>query len=111
MLVSALGDHTERESYGSPASPSASPPGQAPQAAGGAGTVHAAPAGDARRPGAPRRPARRAGERPRLLLAEDNPINQRVAGLILEKLGYDHDVVASGDAAVRAVASTATPPS
>ncbi len=43
------------------------------------------------------------GERPRLLLAEDNPINQRVAGLILDKLGYDHDVVASGDAAVRAL--------
>ena len=43
------------------------------------------------------------GDRPHLLLAEDNPINQRVAGLLLDKLGYDHDVVASGDAAVRAL--------
>ncbi|MFO7609647.1 MAG: two-component regulator propeller domain-containing protein [Candidatus Krumholzibacteriia bacterium] len=41
--------------------------------------------------------------RPRLLLAEDNPINQRVAGLILDKLGYAHDVVASGEAALDAL--------
>ena len=36
------------------------------------------------------------GERPLLLLAEDNPINQKVACLMLNKIGYDVDIVANG---------------
>ncbi|HEX2039587.1 MAG TPA: response regulator [Acidimicrobiales bacterium] len=38
----------------------------------------------------------------RLLLAEDNPVNQRVARLFLEQLGFAVDVVDDGEAAVRA---------
>ena len=37
-----------------------------------------------------------------ILLAEDNPINQRVATLILKRSGYDCDVVEDGLAAVQA---------
>jgi PAS domain S-box-containing protein len=38
----------------------------------------------------------------RVLVAEDNPVNQRVTVLILEDLGHRVDVVADGEAAVRA---------
>jgi len=39
----------------------------------------------------------------RVLLAEDNPVNQRVAQLLLAKLGHDVDTVADGQAALDAV--------
>jgi len=42
--------------------------------------------------------------RPLVLLAEDNPINQKVAFLMLEKIGYRVDVVANGHEVLDAVA-------
>jgi signal transduction histidine kinase/CheY-like chemotaxis protein len=44
-------------------------------------------------------------ERSRLLLVEDNPMNQRVVTLMTARLGYDIDVVSDGRAAIRAVES------
>ncbi len=46
------------------------------------------------------------GAKPLLLLAEDNPINQRVATLLLEKLGYRVEVAANGLEVLDAVART-----
>ncbi len=40
---------------------------------------------------------------PRILLAEDNPINQRIAERMLKHLGYPVDVVANGLDALKAL--------
>jgi len=39
----------------------------------------------------------------RILLAEDNPVNQRVAALMLDRLGHHTDVVDDGEQAVEAI--------
>jgi signal transduction histidine kinase len=44
-------------------------------------------------------------DRARLLLVEDNPMNQRVVTLMTERLGHDIDVVSDGRAAIEAVSS------
>jgi two-component system, sensor histidine kinase and response regulator len=52
----------------------------------------------------PRIKARRAAARARVLVAEDNPVNQKVAVMMLESLGYRADVAGDGLEALEALA-------
>src|SRR5262249_35731887 len=53
--------------------------------------------------GAPITPPARVGRRLRVLLAEDNPVNQALAARHLQKQGHDVTVVATGRAALAAL--------
>jgi signal transduction histidine kinase/FixJ family two-component response regulator len=53
---------------------------------------------------APTRPAMK-GDRSRILLAEDNPVNQKLAMRVLEKRGFDVTLVGDGRAALDALES------
>ncbi|HEV2446227.1 MAG TPA: response regulator, partial [Candidatus Sulfopaludibacter sp.] len=54
-------------------------------------------------PAAPRPAAPPPACRGRVLVAEDNPVNQRVARLQVQRLGFDVDVVENGEAALAAL--------
>lgn len=55
------------------------------------------------RPPSPAIPTAARQVRPRILLVEDNVVNQRVASKMLERLGYDADVAANGAIALEAL--------
>ncbi len=42
----------------------------------------------------------------KILVAEDNPVNQRVVARMLDRLGHQHDLVEDGEAAVRSAQSS-----
>jgi PAS domain S-box-containing protein len=47
----------------------------------------------------------RPGAGPRVLVAEDHPLNRRIIGILLDELGLAHEIVEDGVAAVEAAAS------
>ena len=57
------------------------------------------------RPGCPTRPRASAGRGQRILVAEDNPVNQRVVAAVLQKAGWTHALVENGIQAVEAFAA------
>jgi CheY-like chemotaxis protein len=69
------------------------------------GRIAPATAGPAARTATPSVPVSPppAPSRGRVLVAEDNVVNQKVAARILERLGYEVDVASTGDGAVAAV--------
>ena len=54
-------------------------------------------------PGIGLKEARPGANRGRILIAEDNPVNQRVASLQVQRCGFDTDVVANGQEALAAL--------
>ena len=44
-----------------------------------------------------------------VLLVEDNPVNQRVARNLLDRIGFETEVVANGREAIRSVTGSNTP--
>jgi hypothetical protein len=80
----------------------AAAPASAPALAPASAPALAPESGD-RAPGVP--PSSR-GASARILLAEDNPVNQKVASAMLENLGFGVDVVPDGAQAVKAAAET-----
>jgi signal transduction histidine kinase/CheY-like chemotaxis protein len=62
-----------------------------------------APASAAEPPPPPDPPAAQPGSGARLLVAEDNPVNQQLARAMLLRLGYQADVAGNGQEAVEAV--------
>jgi CheY-like chemotaxis protein len=55
----------------------------------------------------PKRTVRQEAWRGRILIAEDNPVNQRVASLQVKSLGFETDVVGDGEAALEALSQLA----
>ncbi|MFC7052339.1 response regulator [Hansschlegelia quercus] len=52
-------------------------------------------------------PVRHAGAQLKILIAEDNIVNQRVVATILNQFGHDYDIVGDGEAAVAAASTGA----
>ena len=63
----------------------------------------AAPAATEGPPGIRLNEQRPCARRGRILIAEDNPVNQRVASLQVQRCGFDTDVVANGEEALAAL--------
>ena len=65
--------------------------------------LHGTAARPAPRPEPAAVPARGVTRRGRILIAEDNPVNQRVARLQVKQFGFDADIVSDGEAALAAL--------